>query len=249
MLSKALKYMYLKFKNSISLCARCIGAVLFILYTSGAHAQFEKRNTRVEIVSNSTIGILAWGSLTGGASLSLQQKINQRIELGAHAGYSIGERNPKLSILFRPEKGDNYLIGRQIMREYGVNSSFYFTRKGAFAPIGAHIYLGLNIGYAVEKYIFRTPDGEPFESESGMIFNDGSERTIEEFNYIRPIIGIGNTVQFNTHLTFRTMIALAPRINFDVERSNNNDFPTTLIGPDTFQSALYLGQIAFGYQF
>jgi len=249
MLSKALKYMYLKLKNRSALWLRCIGTVLFILQCSGAYAQFEKRNTRVEIVSNSTIGILAWGSLTGGASLSLQQKINQRIELGAHAGYSIGERNPKLSILFRPEKGDNYVIGRQIMREYGVNSSFYFTRRGAFAPIGTHIYLGLNIGYAVEKYIFRTPDGEPFITESGMIFNDGSERTLEEFNYIRPIVGLGNTVQFNSHLTFRTLIALAPRINYSVERLNNNDLPTALIGPNTFQSALYLGQIAFGYQF
>lgn len=249
MLSKALKYMYLKFKNRSSLCVRFIGAIIFILPWSEAHAQFEKRNTRVEIVSNSTIGILAWGSLTGGASLSLQQKINQRIELGAHAGYSIGERNPKLSILFRPEKGDNYVIGRQIMREYGVNSAFYFTQKGAFAPIGTHIYLGLNIGHAVEKYIFRTPDGEPFETESGMVFNDGSERTLEEFKYIRPIIGLGNTVQFNSHLTFRTLIALAPRINYGVERLNNNDLPTTLIGPDTFQGALYLGQIAFGYQF
>lgn len=249
MLSKALKYMYPKFKNRFALCLRCFGAVLCILHWSGANAQFEKRNTRVEIVSNSTIGILAWGSLTGGASLSFQQKINQRIEFGAHAGYSVGERNPKLSILFRPEKGDNYVIGRQIMREYGVNSSFYFTQKGAFAPIGTHIYLGLNIGYAVEKYIFKTPDGDPFETELGMTFNDGSERTIEEFNYVRPIIGLGNTVQFNSHLTFRTLIALAPRINYSVERFNNNDLPTALIGPDTFERALYLGQIAFGYQF
>jgi len=240
--------MYLKFKNRIALCLRCLGVVLCILHWSGANAQFERRNTRVEIVSNSTIGILAWGSISGGASLSLQQKINQRIEFGAHAGYSIGERNPRLSIWFRPEKGDNYVIGRQIMKEYGVNGTFYFTQKGAFAPIGTHIYLGLNIGHAVEKYIFKTPDGDPFETESGLL-KDGSERKIEEFKYIRPIIGLGNTVQFNSHFTFRTLFALAPRINYGVELFDNNDLPTAFKGPDTFENALYLGQISFGYQF
>ncbi len=222
--------------------------LLFLLSIGVQHtfAQLKQRNSRIEIASSSFTGIKNYGIISGGPSLSFTQKVSGIMEIGVYAGNTYGIQSNKFRLIFKPKEGAGVT---QISRltEFGVFVNLFLKQyMGSTAPIGSHLTVGLGYGSMEIEHTL---------TESNIDFRDRPRWNSSTNDHIRLLLGLGKTVQFDSHITLRGMVSMNPYIKLN-EKENTSlpDFlqeqgmerlPTGPASPYSLFSVLF----ALGYQF
>jgi hypothetical protein len=216
-----------------------------------SQAQYKQRNTRVELMSASYVGISNWGIISGGPNLAITQKVGKKVELGLYGGVTMGIQSPRFRLFLREDLDQDFIEQISKQTEFGLFSNIYLNRRtGSIAPIGTHVLLGAAYGSMQIDQVYRirnTVDQVQFED------NKRIEKSTND--HIKLMLGLGKTTQFASHLTFRTMIAFVPYIRINEENNSLNfinlDERATQI--DGISSSTpyswFTVQLALGYQF
>lgn len=233
-------------KNSPTLLRYILLFFLLGIGVQNTFAQLKKRNSRIEVMSSSFVGIQNYGIISGGPMLSFTQKVNGKMEIGCYAGNTYGIQSNKLRLFIGRSSGNGITQISQL-QELGVFANFYMKQyTGSTAPIGLHLTAGLGFGTMKIDHIL---------NESSEDFPDRPRWNFSTNDHLRVLLGIGKTTQFASHFTVRGMISMSPYIKLNKEELD--ELPETLReigyrelpeGPSSPYS-LFSIQFALGYQF